>query len=62
MVRHAGRLTGPWSTPQTVLTADEFPGLYGCFFTPQSMTEQEPAVLISAWIPYNVAMFRLEVS
>lgn len=51
--------TGPWSEPNVVATAADFPGLYGAFWHPWSIDDPEPYFLMSEWGPYNVELMRL---
>jgi len=59
VVHTAPEPTGPWSAPRDVVTAAEWPGLYGAYLHPWSMRDPEPMFLMSQWGPYAVAAMRL---
>lgn len=61
VVHTAPELTGPWSPPQPVVTAADWPGLYGAFFHPWSADDPDPCFLMSQWGPYNVVLMRLQL-
>lgn len=60
VVRTASEVTGPWSGPEIVATAKDYPGLYGAFLHPWSMDDPDTAYFaMSQWGPYAVRMMRL---
>jgi len=51
---------GPWSSPNIVATAADYPGLYGFYFHPWSMWwDQNPCASMSQWPPYNTELMQL---
>lgn len=61
VVRTAQALEGPWSREHVAATQDDFPGMYGAYFHPWTMTRANPCFLMSLWDPYNVALMELEM-
>lgn len=58
VVRTARRLTGPWSAPELVVSAADFPTLYGPFIVPGSVTDDSIRFTLSRYGPYNVFNLR----
>lgn len=58
VLRAAEELTGPWTGGQAVITAAEYPGLYGGFMHPESAGGQDIYFAMSQWSPYNVYLMR----
>lgn len=61
VVRTAERLTGPWSAPELVVSAVDFPSLYAPFIVPGSLTEGRVAFTMSRYGPYNIYLLRARV-
>jgi hypothetical protein len=60
VIREAPQPWGPWSTPKTLASADDFPGLYGAYLHPW-LTERKGEILyftMSRWPEYNVFLMR----
>lgn len=49
---------GPWEEVGPVATGDDYPGLYGGYLHPASMTGHTIYFLMSQWAPYNVFLMR----
>jgi hypothetical protein len=58
VLRTATDLRGPWTDHQVVVSAAEFPGLYGGFFHPDSANGPTVYWAMSRWAPYNVYLMR----
>lgn len=54
VLRTAPALAGPWSGEQVLLSAEEFPGLYGPFLVPGQEAGEELWFTLSLWGKYNV--------
>ena len=54
VLRTAPQLTGPWGHEQVVVTADEYPGLYGPYIVAGSEIDADLYYTMSLWGPYNV--------
>jgi len=52
-------LMGPWSAPSVVATAAEYPGLYGFYFHPWSVSNENPCASMSQWPPYQTELMLL---
>jgi D-arabinan endo alpha-(1,5)-arabinofuranosidase len=53
-LRTADCLTGPWSDPQTVVTSEEYPSLYGPFIPPRWNDGPNMYFALSIFLSYNV--------
>ena len=51
---------GPWTAPQTVATATDYPGLYGGYFHPWS-EDGEIYFAMSQWSPYNTYLMHMQI-
>lgn len=60
VLRTAKSPEGPWSAPQTVAYAADYPGLYGGYFHPWS-EDGEIYFTMSQWSPYNVYLMRMQI-
>lgn len=58
VIREAPDLTGPWSTPLEVVSADEYPSLYGAYLHPWASDGETIYFNMSQWGPYNVLLMR----
>lgn len=58
VVRTAGRLTGPWSEPELVISAADVPTLYGPYIVPGSLEGDRIAFTLSRYDRYNVYLVR----
>jgi len=60
VLREAPQPWGPWSAPQTLVSGDRYPGLYGGYIHPW-LTERDGEVIyftLSQWGTYNVVLMR----
>jgi hypothetical protein len=62
VLRAARDVTGPWSDPWPLLTAATHPALYGGYLHPSTLDGNEIYFTVSQWGPYNVYLFRAEVT
>jgi hypothetical protein len=62
VMRTAERMTGPWSNPITVVSADDYPGLYGAFLHPWASDGETIYFNMSQWVPYNVRLMRVRLT
>ncbi|MCZ7544672.1 MAG: DUF4185 domain-containing protein [Anaerolineae bacterium] len=58
VIREAPDLTGPWSRPVRVASADDYPSLYGAYLHPWASDGEVIYFNMSQWGPYNVALMR----
>jgi hypothetical protein len=58
VIREAPALTGPWSPALEVVTADEYPSLYGAYLHPWGSDGEVIYFNMSQWGPYNVMLMR----
>ncbi len=59
ILRSAPTMTGPWSAPQIVAHADEYPGLYAPYFVPGLEIDDAVYFTMSRWKPvYNVFLMK----
>ncbi len=61
-IRSSPSLWGPWSEPRILVTADDYPALYGAYMHPR-LTEDNGRVIyfnMSQWGSYNVFLMRAE--
>lgn len=58
VLREAPELTGPWSKPVTVVSADDYPSLYGAYLHPWASDGEVIYFNMSQWGPYNVRLMR----
>ncbi|WP_166461986.1 DUF4185 domain-containing protein [Paracoccus alkanivorans] len=59
VLRMADELTGPWSKPQTVAQARDYPGLYAPFIVPGDALDDAVSFTMSRWKPlYNVFLMK----
>lgn len=61
ILRSASSVTGPWSSPQIVVSSADYPGLYGGFMHPWS-SNGTLYFTMSQWDPYNVYLMRVQLS
>lgn len=56
VIRSARHYWGPWSQPQTLVSQDRFPGLYGAFMNPHFLAAGGHTIyfVMSQWGPYSV--------
>jgi hypothetical protein len=62
LLRAARRVTGPWSDGQTLVSGQDYPGLYGGYLHPGALDGNDIYFTMSQWGPYNVYLFRAEVA
>jgi len=58
VIREAPELTGPWSEPIEVVSADDYPSLYGAYLPPWASDGEVIYFNMSQWGPYNVRLMR----
>ena len=58
VLRTAPQLTGPWGQSRTVVTAEDYPGLYAPFIVPGSDIDSDVFYTMSLWSKYNVFLMR----
>ena len=58
VIREAPELMGPWSAPLEVVSADDYPSLYGAYLHPWASDGEVIYFNISQWGPYNVLLMR----
>lgn len=59
VLRSAPAMTGPWSTPQIVAHADDYPGLYAPYIVPTQDIGDAVYFTMSRWKPlYNVFLMK----
>lgn len=59
VLRTATELVGPWSEPQTVAQASNYPGLYAPYIVPGEALDDSVRFTMSRWKPlYNVFLMR----
>lgn len=58
VLRQSKSPEGPWSTPQAVVSSDDYPGLYGGFMDPRS-SGPNLYFALSQWDPYNTFLMRI---
>jgi hypothetical protein len=60
VIRSAPHYWGPWSTPETLVLHDTFPGLYGAFMNPHFLGNggRDVYFVMSQWGPYAVFWMR----
>jgi len=61
VLRTAKSPQGPWTAPQTVAYAADYPGLYGGYFHPWNRNGVIYFTM-SSWSPYNVYLMRLQIN
>ena len=61
VIREAPDLTGPWSNTTVVVSADDYPSLYGAFLHPWTSSDNVIYFNMSQWGPYNVRLMRAEL-
>lgn len=62
VLRGAAEATGPWSEGRTLVAGADHPALYGGYLHPSALDGDEIFFTVSRWGPYNVYLFRAEVS
>lgn len=62
VLRTAPSLTGPWSEPELVVSAADYPALYAPFIVPGSPRGDELRFTMSQWGPYNVYVLRARIT
>ncbi|QAY59411.1 DUF4185 domain-containing protein [Microbacterium protaetiae] len=60
VLRTAKSPQGPWSSPQTVAHAADYPGLYGGFLHPWNRNG-DIYFTMSSWSPYNVYLMHMQL-
>jgi hypothetical protein len=58
VLREAPELAGPWSAPVTMVSADDYPSLYGAYLHPWASDGEVIYFNMSQWGPYNVMLMR----
>lgn len=58
VIREARALTGPWSEPLEMVSADDYPSLYGAYLHPWASDGEVIYFNMSQWGPYNVRLMR----
>jgi hypothetical protein len=58
VIREAVDLTGPWSEPLIVVSANDYPSLYGAYLHPWASDGEIIYFNMSQWVPYNVMLMR----
>jgi hypothetical protein len=58
VIREAPALTGPWSAPLVMVSADDYPSLYGAYLHPWASDGEVIYFNMSQWGPYNVRLIR----
>lgn len=58
VIRESPDLTGPWSKPLEVVSADDYPSLYGAYLHPWASDDGAIYFNMSQWGPYNVLLMR----
>lgn len=58
VIREAPELTGPWSAPIEMVSADDYPSLYGAYLHPWASDGEIIYFNMSQWGPYNVRLMR----
>ena len=58
VIREAPELTGPWSQPTEVVSANDYPSLYGAYLHPWASDGEVIYFNMSQWGPYNVRLMR----
>jgi Domain of unknown function (DUF4185) len=63
-LREADHLWGPWTPPHTLVTAREYPQLYGAFMTPSFLREDGRSLffVMSQYGPYNTFIMKAELA
>ncbi|MGO4937614.1 DUF4185 domain-containing protein [Fundicoccus sp. Sow4_H7] len=62
VLRTSTDLTDNWTDEVVVTTGQDYPQLYGSFMHPWSMNDEDIYFVMSEWGPYNVFLYRAEVS
>lgn len=62
VLRTAPELTGPWTDGEVLVAGAQYPGLYGGFLHPWSADGPAIHFTLTQWIPYNVDLFRADLS
>jgi hypothetical protein len=62
VVRTSETLTGPWSEPSLVTSAQDHPQLYAPFIIPFESREPEIFFTMSRWDSYNVYLMHLRLT
>jgi len=58
VIREAKHLTGPWSKPQIIVPADDYPASYGAYLHPWASDGEVIYFNMSQWGPYAVRLMR----
>jgi hypothetical protein len=63
-LREGEHLWGPWTTPQVLATARDYPQLYGAFMTPSFLRDNGRALyfVMSQFGPYNTFIMKAELA
>jgi Domain of unknown function (DUF4185) len=62
VLRAARQPTGPWSEPQTAVSGQDYPGLYGGYLHPGALDGDDIYFTMSQWAPYNVFFMHAELA
>jgi hypothetical protein len=58
VIREAANLVGPWGDPIELVSANEYPALYGAYLHPWASDGEVVYFNMSQWAPYNVLLMR----
>ncbi|NOG50689.1 MAG: DUF4185 domain-containing protein [Chloroflexi bacterium] len=58
VIREAPTLMGPWSEPLMLVSAADYPSLYGAYLNPWASDGEVIYFNMSQWGPYNVMVMR----
>jgi hypothetical protein len=58
VIREAPELTGTWSEPMLLVSAEDYPSLYGAYLHPWGSDGEVIYFNMSQWGPYNVMLMR----
>jgi hypothetical protein len=60
VIREARELWGPWSSEQTLVSAADYPGLYGAYLHPWLVENEGETIYfaMSQWGPYAVFLMK----
>jgi hypothetical protein len=63
-LREADHLWGPWTAPNTLATAKDYPQLYGAFMTPSFLQDKGRTLffVMSQYGPYNTFIMKAQLT
>lgn len=61
VMRDAAHIFGPWSEEKTLVTANQYPGLYGAFIYPLKTNDRKMYFAMSLWGLYNVFLMSVDI-